>query len=74
MGERHVVRDRTTGGWKIVGAHTGATEQHTDNQEDAIQAACDQLERADGGEVLIHGLDGTVRNRRTIIPAQRHET
>ena len=68
MGERHVVPDRGAGGWKVIGAHTGATEERSTEQHEAVEAACEQLRRSEGGDVLIHGLDGTVQERRTVSP------
>jgi hypothetical protein len=74
MGERHIVPDRGSGGWKVIGPSTGATECHTECQADAIDEACAQLRRAGGGTVLIHGLTGRVQNRKTVAPEpRRHE-
>lgn len=69
MGELHVVPDSRRGGWKIIGEPAGIPAQRIACQIDAIQAACDALHRADGGEVLIHGVDGTAQDRRTVNPA-----
>ncbi|SFE58170.1 hypothetical protein SAMN04487819_11744 [Actinopolyspora alba] len=66
MGQRHVVPGGGGGGWKVVGAATGSTESSTDTQADAIDEARRQLESSDGGEILIHGIDGSVRDRRTV--------
>lgn len=66
MGERHVLPGSGGGGWKVVGAATGSTESSTNNQADAIDEARKQLEYDGGGEILIHGIDGSVRDRRTV--------
>lgn len=68
MGERHVVHDRTTGEWKVLGASTGAAESIASNQADAIDEASRELHRSGGGTVLIHGLGGTVQEQRTVLP------
>ncbi len=71
MDERHVVPDRGGGqAWKIVGAGTGATESHATSQSAAIEEACSELADAGGGEVVIHGLNGTVQDTRTVSPEQ----
>lgn len=68
MGERHVVRDRGNGRWKVVGADTGSGGTTTaSTQEDAITRACAELAHGEGGQVLIHGLDDTVQDTRTIV-------
>ncbi|ASU79652.1 DUF2188 domain-containing protein [Actinopolyspora erythraea] len=69
MGQRHVVPGGGGGGWKVVGAATGSTESSTSTQADAIDEARKQLEDSDGGEILIHGVDGSVRDRRTVQPS-----
>lgn len=66
MGERHVVRDRGNGHWKVLGASTGSNESTAPTQEEAITRACAELAHGEGGQVLIHGLDGTVQDTRTI--------
>lgn len=66
MGERHVVPARGERGWKVIGASTGATETRTSTQSDAIEQACAELEFAGGCEVLIHGLNGVVQDKRTV--------
>lgn len=54
-------------GWKILA--TGASEPvaTTETQEEAIALATRmQYDDPEGGEVLIHGRDGTIRERNTI--------
>lgn len=69
MGERHVVPDRAEGTWKVLGASTGASESTKSTQAEAVEEACAELARLDGGEVLIHGLAGGVQNKRTVEPS-----
>jgi hypothetical protein len=65
--ERHVVPNHgAEGGWKVIGASTGATESRTATQAGAIADAEDEVVRSGGGEVLIHGLDGNVQDKRTV--------
>ncbi|NYH79972.1 hypothetical protein FHR84_003321 [Actinopolyspora biskrensis] len=66
MAQRHVVPGNGGGGWKVVGTATDSAESSTSTQADAIDEARRQLEDTDGGEILIHGVDGSVRDRRTI--------
>ncbi|CAM04773.1 uncharacterized protein DUF2188 [Saccharopolyspora erythraea NRRL 2338] len=70
MGERHVVPNRGHGGWKVIGSSTGATEQQADTQAEAVEQAIAELAH-DGGEVLVHGLDGAVQEKRVVHPRQR---
>ena len=69
MSERHVVpNDGPDGGWKIVTPDSNNVPRAA-TQADAIERAMRSLDH-NGGEVVIHGLDGRVRDRRT-IPAPR---
>ncbi len=54
-------------GWKIVAPGQDAPVAVTATQEEAITLATRmQYNDPDGGEVLIHGQDGTIRERNTI--------
>lgn len=68
MSECHVVPDRREGGWKIIGAGTSIPATRAETQADAIDAARDELRRDGGGEVLIHGIAGSVQEKRTVSP------
>jgi hypothetical protein len=73
MSERHVVPNKgPEGGWKIISPDSDAGAR-TATQADAIEHAMHSLNQGNGGEVVIHGLDGQVRDRRT-IPAPRRGT
>ncbi|MBB5156921.1 hypothetical protein BJ970_004455 [Saccharopolyspora phatthalungensis] len=41
---------------------------HTTTQEEAVATAHEQLVRDGGGELVIHGTDGKVRDKRTVPP------
>lgn len=63
----HVMPDGD--GWKIIVPHQDEPVATARTQEEAIDIATQmQLERParEGGEVLIHGLDGQIRERNTI--------
>lgn len=61
----HVMPDGD--GWKIVAPGQDAPVATTETQEDAITLATRmQYDDPDGGEVLIHGRDGSIRERNTI--------
>lgn len=69
MNERHVVPNTEPGGgWKILSPDSDTAPRHA-TQADAIAHAAQTLDHT-GGEVVIHGIDGRVRDRRT-IPAPR---
>lgn len=66
---RHVVR-RPNGTWanKIAGADR-ASSLH-DTQAEAIDSARDALRQSGGGELVIHGTGGKIRQKDTISPAK----
>jgi hypothetical protein len=67
MPERHVIPDRDMGGgWKVTSA--GETELHTTTQPEAIEKAMEHLARDGGGELFVHGVDGSLREIRTVKP------
>lgn len=65
---RHVVR-RPNGTWanKIAGADR-ASSLH-DTQAEAIDSARDALRQSGGGELVIHGTGGKIRQKNTIPEA-----
>jgi len=68
--ERHVVRNPgSDGGWKVVRPQDEAPESWNATQAEAINEAERLVGRHGGGAVYIHGLDGGLRDRRT-IPAR----
>lgn len=70
MGEnRHVVPNRD-GGWDVKAPNAERPSAHTDTQADAIDRARDIVRNAGGGEVVIHGENGKIRDKDTVAPAK----
>jgi uncharacterized protein YdaT len=65
--ERHVVPDGD-GGWNVKAPGADRSSSHHDNQADAINRAREILERDHGGEIVIHGRDGQIRDSDTVAP------
>jgi len=65
--ERHVVPN-PEGGWDVTAPGGQRRSAHTDNQADAIDRARDILGHQGGGEIVIHGRDGKVRDSDTVAP------
>jgi hypothetical protein len=65
--ERHVVPDGE-GGWGVraPGADRASSTHRTQN--DAVDRARQIVERTGGGEVVIHGRDGRIRDSDTVDP------
>lgn len=64
---RHVVPNEN-GGWDVRAPDSQRASAHTDTQADAINRARDIVGNAGGGEVVIHGRDGRIRDSDTIAP------
>jgi hypothetical protein len=64
---RHVVPD-PNGGWRVVAPHAERASAHADTQAEAYSRAREIVHNAGGGEVVIHGRDGQIRNSNTIPP------
>lgn len=64
---RHVVPS-PNGGWDVraPGASRGSTHHNT--QSEAIDRAREIVHNAGGGEVVIHGRDGRIRDSDTVAP------
>lgn len=65
--DRHVVPN-PDGGWDVRKEDAQRTSAHADTQADAIARARDIVHNAGGGEVVIHGRDGAIRDKDTIPP------
>jgi hypothetical protein len=65
--ERHVVPD-ADGGWNVRAPGADRASAHTDTQADAIDRAREILGNAGGGEIVIHGRDGCIRDSDTVAP------
>lgn len=62
---RHVVPG-ATGGWDVTKPGASRASAHTDTQAEAIGRARDIVTNAGGGEVVIHGRDGQIRDSDTV--------
>jgi uncharacterized protein YdaT len=65
--DRHVVPDGD-GGWDIKAPGAKRSSGHSDTQADAINRAREIVSNAGGGEVVIHGRDGRIRDKDTVSP------
>lgn len=65
--DRHVVPN-SEGGWDVVKPGGSRASAHTDRQADAVDRAREIVYNAGGGEVVIHGRDGQIRDKNTIAP------
>jgi hypothetical protein len=67
LAKRHVVPN-SAGGWDVKAPGSGRASSHHTTQSDAILRATEILRRAGGGETVIHGRDGRIRDSDTIPP------
>lgn len=65
--ERHVVPD-PEGGWNVRAPRADRASGHFDTQQQAIDRAREIVGNSGGGEVVIHGRGGRVRDSDTIRP------
>jgi len=65
--ERHVTRN-PDGGWDIVAPDAKRRSDHRPTQAEAIDRAREILGNTGGGEVVIHGRDGKIRDSDTVAP------
>ncbi|WP_219416953.1 DUF2188 domain-containing protein [Pseudonocardia nigra] len=65
--ERHVVPN-PNGGWDVKKPGAQRSSGHTDTQAEAIDRARVIVGNEGGGEVVIHGRDGQVRDSDTVAP------
>jgi Uncharacterized protein conserved in bacteria (DUF2188) len=62
---RHVVPD-PAGGWDVRAPGADRASGHFDTQSEAYKRAHQIVGNLGGGEVVIHGTDGRIRNSNTI--------
>lgn len=62
---RHVVPN-PNGGWDVKAPHAQRASAHSGTQNEAYKRAEEIVKNAGGGEVVIHGRDGEIRNSNTI--------
>jgi hypothetical protein len=67
MAIRHVTPRE--GGWQIIDPAGHDGPEQTITQSEAVSVAQTELENAGGGELVIHGTDGHIHDKRTIPPA-----
>lgn len=65
--ERHVVPN-PNGGWDVKAPGTARASTHVESQAQGIDRAREIVRNSGGGEVVIHGRDGRVRDSDTIPP------
>lgn len=65
--DRHVVPNEN-GGSDVEAPGADRASAHTDTQADAIDRAREIVHNAGGGEVVIHGRDGRIRDFDTVAP------
>lgn len=65
--DRHVV-PKPDGGWAVEKPGAERSSANTDTQQQAIDRAREIVHNAGGGEVVIHGRDGRIRDKDTIAP------
>ncbi len=65
--ERHV-QPNPNGGWDVLKPNADRVSSHYDTQAEAITRAKEIVGRAGGGEVVIHGRDGRIRDSDTVPP------
>lgn len=65
--KRHVVPN-PNGGWDVKKPGAQRSSAHADTQRDAERRAKDILGNVGGGEAVIHGRDGKIRDSDTVKP------
>ena len=65
--ERHAVPN-PQGGWDVEAAGSSRRSSHHDTQADAIDRAREIVGNSGGGEIVIHGRDGRIRDSDTVAP------
>lgn len=56
-------------GWDVKGPHAQRASSHHDTQAEAEARAKEILANLGGGEAVIHGKDGRIRDSDTVPPA-----
>ncbi|MBA3809224.1 MAG: DUF2188 domain-containing protein [Solirubrobacterales bacterium] len=65
--ERHVVPNGS-GGWDVTAPGAQRSSAHAATQGEAIERARQIVHNSGGGEVVIHGRDGQIRDSDTVAP------
>lgn len=66
---RHVA-PHPDGGWQVEKPHAERPSARTDTQAEAINRAREIVHNLGGGEVVVHGRDGTIRDSDTVAPGR----
>lgn len=69
MAKRHIVPN-PAGGWDVKAPKSERASSHHKTQSDAVLRAAEIVHRAGGGETVIHGRDGRIRDSDTIRPGK----
>ncbi|HEY8491335.1 MAG TPA: DUF2188 domain-containing protein [Dehalococcoidia bacterium] len=64
---RHVTPD-SAGNWVVKAPDAKRVSSRHETQREAIERAKEIVSRAGGGEVVIHGRDGRIRDSDTVPP------
>ncbi len=67
--DRHVIQN-PDGGWDVKASGATRASAHRDTQAEAIHRAREITHNAGGGEVVIHGRDGRIRDSDTVSPGR----
>jgi len=65
--ERHVVPN-PDGGWDVKAPNAERASAHLDTQAQGVDRAREIVHNSGGGEIVIHGRDGRVRDSDTVAP------
>ncbi len=65
--KRHVTAN-PRGGWDVRAPNAQRASAHASTQKEAEQRAKEIVENLGGGEVVIHGRDGKIRDSDTVAP------
>jgi Uncharacterized protein conserved in bacteria (DUF2188) len=65
--ERHVVPN-PDGGWDVKAPDAERSSAHKETQSEAVDRAREIVGNSGGGEVVIHGRDGRIRDSDTVAP------
>ncbi len=66
---RHVVPN-PDGGWDVKAPGAARASAHLNTQSQAVDRARQITHNAGGGEVVIHGRDGRIRDSDTVAPGR----
>lgn len=64
MGDRHVLPDGSE--WKIINPDGEQASAHVGTQQAAVTRAREIIQNDGGGELVVHGTDGKIRDKVTL--------